>query len=131
MVPTIAFLAGQLSGGGAEQQLLYLLRGLAASPVRVTLATLNPGDPGEAAVTALGIPVHPIPPSRWKIDRIGRLAAWLRRERPVLVHSWVFSGNAYAAWAGALAGVPVRLGSLRGDALYENTVQWKAPPWFL
>jgi glycosyltransferase involved in cell wall biosynthesis len=131
MEPTIAFIAGQLSGGGAERQLLYLLRGLTAYPIRVVLANLRPGDPGEAAVEALGIPVQRIPPSRWKVDRLLRLAAWLRRERPLLVHSWVFSGNTYAAWGGALAGVPARVGSLRGDAFYENTVQWKAPPLFL
>jgi glycosyltransferase involved in cell wall biosynthesis len=95
------------------------------------LANLRPGDPGEAAVEALGIPVQRIPPSRWKVDRLLHLAAWLRRERPLLVHSWVFSSNTYAAWGGALAGVPARVGSLRGDAFYENTVQWKAPPLFL
>lgn len=132
---TIAFVAGQLSGGGAERQFLYLLRGLRARGVRVTVATLHPEDPAEAvaeaAIEALGIPVHRIPRSRWKVDRVAHMAAWLRRERPLLVHSWAFHGNIYAAWAGALAGVPVRVGSLQGDLFYENTVQWQAPPLFM
>src|SRR5436190_10787027 len=130
MRPTLAFVAGQLSGGGAEKQLLYLLRGLSAYPVRVTLASLRPGDPGQAAIEALGVPVHTIRPSRWKLDRMVDLTAWLQREQPMLVHSWTFFANPYAAWAGMLAGVPVRLGSLRGDVFYETTVQWQAPPLF-
>src|SRR5437870_3309506 len=131
MRPTLAFVAGQLSGGGAERQLLYLLRGLSDYPVRLTLATLNADVPGEADFATLGIPVYQIPRSPWKVDRIARLAAWLRREQPILVHSWAFFGNAYVAWAGALAGVPVRIGSLRGDAFYENTVQSQSPPFFM
>ncbi|MGI8970526.1 MAG: glycosyltransferase family 4 protein, partial [Dehalococcoidia bacterium] len=109
----------------------YLLQGLAAYPVRLTLANLSPGDPGEAAVEALGIPVERIPPSRWKVDRIARLAVWLRRERPLLVHSWSFFGNTYTAWAGAAAGVPLRLGCLRGDAFYDFTRPGQAPPLFM
>jgi glycosyltransferase involved in cell wall biosynthesis len=133
---TVAFVAWQLSGGGAERQLYYLLQGLRQYPLRVVVATLNPGSPGEGAVEELGIPVERIPPCRWKVDRwklerVRHLAAWLRRERPLLVHSWAFGAKVYTAWAGALAGVPVRLGSLRGDAFYENTVEWKAPPFFL
>src|SRR5437868_6435069 len=131
MEPKIAFIAGQLSGGGAERQLLYLVRGLAARGFRLTLATLHPEDPGQPAFEALGVPVQSIPYSRWKLDRVARLAAWLRREQPLLVHSWSFHGNIYAAWGGALAGVPVRIGSLQGDMFYENTVQWKAPPLFM
>jgi glycosyltransferase involved in cell wall biosynthesis len=118
MTPTIAFVAGHLSGGGAERQLLYLLCALKEFPVRLRLATLTPTFPGVDRIEALGIPVERIPASGWKLDRLVRLTLWLRRERPVLVHSWVPYGNVYAAWAGALAGVPVRLGSVRGDAFY-------------
>jgi glycosyltransferase involved in cell wall biosynthesis len=130
-VETIAFVAGQLSGGGAEQQLLCLLKGLTRYRVRVALATLNPEFPGEATFEAAGLAIHRVPRSRLKVDRVLRLARWLRRERPLLVHSWHFYGNALSAWAGMLAGVPVRIGSLRSDASVAGAVSGRPSRLYL
>jgi glycosyltransferase involved in cell wall biosynthesis len=111
----VAYIVGQLSLGGAEQQLYHLLSALNRSrfsPVVITLGP-TPDEYWKKPITELGIPVHHVPRCFSRILRTHRIAVILRTAQIKIVHSWSFHTNPYAALAGRLAGVPLRLGSMR------------------
>lgn len=111
----LAFIAGQLSLGGAEQQLYYLLAGLDRSRFRPVVISLGPvtNEYWRQPIVDLGVSVHYVPKHFGRINRTLRIAEILRTERVQIVHAWVFHTNPYAAISGKLARTPVRLGSMR------------------
>lgn len=111
----VVFITGQLGLGGSEQQLYYLLSGLDRCLFEPTVITLGPApnEPWVAPIEALDIPVIRVPRAFGRGYRLARIAAILRHAKATLVHSWSFHANVYAAVAGRIAGVPVRLGSMR------------------
>jgi glycosyltransferase involved in cell wall biosynthesis len=96
-----------LSAGGAERAALNLLEALPGPDLRVTLllnrregpllATLPPG----AAVVSLE--------ARRTLLAVPRLAAFLRRERPDILISYLEFNNIAAIWANRLAGRPTKI----------------------
>ena len=122
----IAFIAGQLGLGGSEQQLYYLLTGLDRQCYQPLVLTLNPGqgDYWETPITTLGVPVLPVPRFRLRLLRALHIARLVWDRKPQILHSWGLHTNPYAALSGALAQVPVRLGSIRES--FEGPV---ASPW--
>jgi glycosyltransferase involved in cell wall biosynthesis len=111
----LSFIVGQLGLGGAEQQLFYLLRGLDRSRFRPIVISLGPrpNEYWEQPITQLGIQVHHIPRDSGRLLRVFRIADVLRVSEIQIVHGWVFHSNPYAALAGLIARIPVRLGSMR------------------
>jgi glycosyltransferase involved in cell wall biosynthesis len=111
----LAFIIGQLSLGGAEQQLYYLLAGLDRSRFRPIVISLGPkpDEYWEQPIIRLGIPVHYIPRHFGRTLRALRIADVLRVQKIKIVHGWVFHSNPYAAMAGRLARISIRLGSMR------------------
>ena len=62
-----------------------------------------------------------------RAGRARQIASLLRSENIQIVHSWSFHTNPYAAVAGRLAGIPLRLGSMREnyEALADNKfIRW-------
>jgi glycosyltransferase involved in cell wall biosynthesis len=96
-----------LSAGGAERAALNLLEALPGPDLRVTLllnrregallATLPPG----AAVVSLD--------ARRTLLAVPRLAAFLRRERPDVLISYLEFNNIAAIWANRMAGRPTKI----------------------
>lgn len=116
---SLAFIAGQLGLGGAEKQLYLLVRGLLQAGWRVSMMTLNPyeNDYWENPLRELGVSVVSVPRvPRW--HRMLVIAEQLRGQRVQLVHGWAFHAGPYTNLSGRLAGVPVRLGALRGHPSY-------------
>ncbi|HEY3283539.1 MAG TPA: glycosyltransferase [Armatimonadota bacterium] len=114
----IALIAGALSLGGAEKQLLHICHALHQSGVEVTVFSLTRGQHYEALLQDQGIPVRHFgvrggPPARALL-----LARELRRLRPEVVHSVHFFTNLYAA-AGARACGALSIGSIQSDLAYE------------
>jgi glycosyltransferase involved in cell wall biosynthesis len=111
----LAFIIGQLSLGGAEQQLYYLLSGLDRSRFRPLVISLGPtrNEYWEQPILQLGIPVWHVPRRLGRTLRTLRIAAILRAEKVQIVHGWVFHSNPYSALAGRLANILIRLGSMR------------------
>jgi glycosyltransferase involved in cell wall biosynthesis len=111
----LAFIAGQLGLGGAEQQLYYLLSGLNRSRFRPIVISLGPmaNEYWEQPITKLGIPVYHIPRHLGRPLRALRIADLLRVQNLQIVHGWVFHSNPYSALAGRLAKISIRLGSMR------------------
>lgn len=99
----VAMVIGQLTVGGAEGQLLELVRGMDRrrfDPVVYSLS--EQAGLMQPRFEAAGIPVERI--GSIGPRRAGRLAAVCRRDRVDIVHSWLFIANSYA-WVARRLGV--------------------------
>ena len=110
-----------LDRSGAEKQLALLARGLPPSEFDVHVCALTRGGPFEAElrdagipVTVLGKPLKLDPFALWKLTRL------MRRFKPDVVHTWMFTANAYGRVAARWAGAPVVIASER------NVDRWKS-----
>ena len=95
-----------LDRAGAEKQMVLLVRGLPRDEFDVHVCAITRGGPFEADLTEAGIPVHVIG-KQWKIDPAAywRLSDHVRRLRPDVIHTWMFTANAYGQAAGIARGV--------------------------
>jgi hypothetical protein len=111
----LAIIAGQLGLGGAEQQLYYLLSGLDRTRFRPLVISLgvHATEYWEGPITELEVPICHVSRSLGRPVRTLKIAHLLWTADATIVHAWAFHANLYAAVAGRLAGVPVRLGSMR------------------
>lgn len=111
----VAYIAGHLGFGGAEQQLYYLLAGLDRSRFRPVVISLGPTphEYWEGPIVSLGIPVLHVPRRLGRTVRAIRIASILRAETVQIAHAWVFHANPYSALAGRLSGIQIRLGSMQ------------------
>jgi glycosyltransferase involved in cell wall biosynthesis len=106
----LLFLIRSLGQGGAERQLIELVRGLDKSRFDVTVVTLY--DKGELLAELRSIPSVRVESlrkrSRWNvIAPLWRLARLLRTLRPQIVHGQMDTGNLLALLAGMLSGAKV------------------------
>lgn len=104
-----------LAQGGAERQLYLLLKGLDRAKYSPTVLVRHAtkSDYWTGPIRELGVEVRELP-GQWSALRRHR-ALWreLRRLKPDIVQGWTLWTNPQLALLGRLAGVPVRLGSLR------------------
>jgi glycosyltransferase involved in cell wall biosynthesis len=112
--PKICFIAGTLGRGGAERQLMYMLRALAQANVSTRVLCLTEGEPYESEIRTLGISVQWVGRARSRPARLCRIIAELRRERPDIVQSAHFYTNLYAAVAAKVLGLK-DIGAIRCD----------------
>jgi glycosyltransferase involved in cell wall biosynthesis len=111
----IGYVIGQLSRGGAECQLYELIRGVDQRRFRCFVYCLSDRTrPYGDLIGARGVTVRVIPQRR-RLDlrRLFTLAAFLRRDRIDVVHSFLFHANGYAWPAQRLAGVRSLITSAR------------------
>lgn len=102
----LVYVINGLSRGGAETMLLNLLEAIDRSrfsPVVVSLTTRGELGP---RLEALGVPVHTLGlrPSGLNPLRFLRLVRLLRREKPALVHTWLYHSDLFGGLAARLAG---------------------------
>ncbi|MFH1023616.1 MAG: glycosyltransferase [Planctomycetota bacterium] len=105
-----------LGNGGAEPQLVKLATALAERDVRVSVISLS-ADRMENAhpLRAAGIPLAVVPQSGfWSWRTLLRLRRIIGRERPDIVHTWLFTSDLYGRIAARLAGVPIVMSASRG-----------------
>lgn len=110
----VCFVIGQLGKGGAERQLVELVRGLDWKIFKPTVVSLSEGGYWAGTLRDMGIQVIEL--RRTKNHEAARLVALfkvLRRIRPRIVHTFMFSANTYGRLAAMLAGVPVVVASER------------------
>jgi glycosyltransferase involved in cell wall biosynthesis len=125
----IAFLAGPLGRGGAEQQLYYLLEGLDRetwSPFVIHVSD-KPDEYWVGPIQQLGVPVRYVDRSRGRLNRILDIARALKQEPTDIVHSTLLYLNPYAAISGRIARVKVKIGGICEDA--PGTIQLTSPLW--
>ena len=120
----IAFVVGQLTLGGAERQLYLSVRELIALGWDVHVITCHAGcgDYWEKPMQDAGAVLHGIGAGTSRLAKVVRVSALLRRIKPAVVHSWTLHTNVYAALAGKIARVPVRVGSERSTEAASRDV---------
>lgn len=104
---------------GSEAHLLALLPRLRDRGWNVRMLMLHEHEPGARrfadALRSRGIPLDAIP-IRADVDPVAfvRLAAYLARRRPAILHTHLVHGDVYGQVAGTLARVPVRISTKHG-----------------
>ncbi|MDL4773214.1 MULTISPECIES: glycosyltransferase [Thermomonosporaceae] len=102
--PRVLHIITGLDHGGAERQLLALLRHL---PVPCEVATLTPAGELAGAVRAAGVPVHEVGMrGNRDLSALPRLVRLIRRGRYDVVHTHLYRSCVYGRIAARLAGVP-------------------------
>lgn len=115
----ILYVINQLSIGGAEQQLLELVRGLNKERYNPLVASLSRGGAIKDELERAGIPVI-VAERRIRIDPspIWKLVKTLRDERIAVMHSIGVYGGLYGRLAAKLAHAPVVISAER------QTMSW-------
>jgi glycosyltransferase involved in cell wall biosynthesis len=126
----VALLAGSLTQGGAEKQLLYMARALQQRHVGVAVFTLTRGEFYEAALAACGLPPTWIGQRGNPLLRTVEFARRLRAFRPHLVQATHFFANLHVTLAARLTGAQA-IGSLRNDAIFEVEANGRWGRWLL
>ena len=104
---------------GSEAHLLSLLPRLRDRGWDVRFLMLHEHEPGAwdfaRELTARGIPLDAIPLAA-DVDPVAfvRLAAYLARKRPTVLHTHLVHADVYGQLAGVVAGVPVRFSTKHG-----------------
>jgi len=115
----ILYLVGQLTAGGLERQLCYLLQAMERERYQPAVAVWNfaEADIYVPRIRALGVPLYAFPnmSSAAKLRAFRRL---VRQLTPEVVHSYSFFTNFAAYWG--VRGTPaMALGSIRCDFTFE------------
>ena len=103
----VAYVIGELGRGGAEYQLYELLRVLDRTRYRPHVFALATGGWWAGPIRALGVEVTELPSTRrleWR--RLRALRAGLRVVAPHVLHTILWSGNAYGRLAAVGLGIP-------------------------
>lgn len=94
----IALVIGQLTRGGAEGQLVQLVRGLdRARFVPLVYCLSAQTEPLGSEITASGVPLRVV--TGGAVQRARRLASHLEADAIDVMHSWLYVGNAVAGAA--------------------------------
>jgi glycosyltransferase involved in cell wall biosynthesis len=96
----VLFLIGQLSGGGYERQLWYLLGALDRERLRpgVVVWQRREDEPYRERIAALGVPIHDLAATN-RLARARELRRLVGRLQPEVLHSWSFYTTPLAAFA--------------------------------
>jgi glycosyltransferase involved in cell wall biosynthesis len=105
----VLHLITELDTGGAQKALARLLARLDRSRFEPSVACLYNGDGAVAReIRGLGIPVVDLGMrAKWRWDALWRLYRRLCKERPTILHTWMFHANLPGRLLGRLAGVPI------------------------
>lgn len=114
----ICFLVGTLARGGAEKQLVYMLRALKNAAVETRVLCLTHGEFYESEIEALGIEIEYVGKSRTRAVRLAKVIRSLQKQPVDLVQSSHFYTNIYAGLAGKILSIP-SIGAVRNDLKSE------------
>lgn len=119
----IQFVIATLDVGGAERQLTALATGLDPTRFEVEVLVLTRGGRFEDELRASKIPYY-ILDKRRGFDPfcLPRLWRHMRRFRPVVVHTWMFTGGAFGRTAALLSRTPYLVMSERSANMARSIV---------
>jgi len=117
----VLYIIGTLDVGGAERQLVELVCGLDRRRFAASVCCLSHGGPLIGVLTARGVPVEVIGFRGFRIFRyphcvaaqLIRLLRFVRRERPDIVHGFLFWAYVLGAFSARAARVPRVVASRR------------------
>lgn len=114
----VCFLVGTLGRGGAERQLLYMLKALKKCGIDVRILCLTKGESYEEEIRSLGIPIEWIGKSQNRGLRLINVINNLRKNPADILQSSHFFTNIYVGLAGKILKLP-SIGAIRNDLLSE------------
>ncbi|MFH0793475.1 MAG: glycosyltransferase [bacterium] len=133
----ILYVIGSLRRGGAERQVTELLKGLPAECYEKSLCLLSGGGEFQREIEDCGIPIIALgcvaAGSKWNPVTIGRFARGLvrlirciRKEKPQIVHGFLYWANLYAVLGARFAKPrrPILITSRRSLGLYKDDKPW-------
>jgi len=108
----ICYVIGTLEIGGAERQLLQLVKNLDKQRFLPVLLTLRDGRMRKDFEEAVKVRVVG---KRWKFDPLFllELTKIIKQEKPDILHTFMFTSNTWGRIAGIITGVPVIVASER------------------
>jgi sugar transferase (PEP-CTERM/EpsH1 system associated) len=110
----VCYVIDDLGIGGAQRQLVELAGALPKDRYAVHVVSLSTDKTEQAApLRQAGVAVTLIDQQGAKLASVGRLVRALRRWRPAIVHTWLFTADLYGRLAARAAGVPVVLSAVR------------------
>ena len=118
----VLIVTSRLDVGGTEGHLVRVLPALQRRGINLTLYVMERGGPLEAELLANGIKIegpHRMRPLHWPRASL-KLARFLRRERPTVVHFFLPRPYIYGSIAAELAGHRLRLMSRRSLSHYRS-----------
>jgi L-malate glycosyltransferase len=124
----VCLMVGQLGLGGTEQQVVLLASGLQARGIDTRVLVMFGGGPREEALQQAGVPVIHLGFRRLKALRdvprnvaaFVRLVRMLRRDRPDVLHAFLFHSYLTAAPAARIARVPVLVAGRRSLGFFKE-----------
>lgn len=114
----VTFLAGTVGPGGAERQLVYMLRALKQAGATPQVLYLTPGNFWEGVYGALTISPTYVGQHQSRLLRLARIIRKLRDRPTDLLQSQHFYTNAYVVAAARILGLR-EVGTLRSDGPFE------------
>jgi glycosyltransferase involved in cell wall biosynthesis len=108
-----------LEGGGAERQLVNLLRGSTGVPIQHEVVSLLDGGVYGRDVRATGAELHTLNMARNRFSPLAlfRLAGLIHRSRPDIVQTWLYHADLIGLLAARLAGRAPVVWTLRSSRL--------------
>lgn len=120
MTCEIIYLIGQLSSGGSERQLYYLLKAMDRRyQPQVVVWNFCEHDAYVSRIRALGVPIHSFPNGMSRMTKLFRFRRKVKQLQPGVVHSYSSHTN-FAAWWSTLGSKTIPIGSVRGDYVQEK-----------
>jgi len=116
----VCYVIGTLEIGGAERQLFHLVRLLDRSRFIPVVIALRGGRMKEE-FESTGAVLH-IVGKKWKLDLtfFMRLVSIIRKEKPDILHTWMFTSNTWGRLAGLCLRVPAMVASERSMDLWKK-----------
>lgn len=114
----ICFLAGTLARGGAEKQLVFMLRALRRTNARLRVLSLTRGEAYEKEIRELNVPIEWIGKARNRGRRVYEILRAVQRNPPDIFQSSHFYTNIYVGLAGKILARHT-IGAVRSDLTYE------------
>jgi glycosyltransferase involved in cell wall biosynthesis len=117
----VLYVIGQLGYGGAERQLVELASRLPRDRFEPMVCVLSDRGPLARELDAAGVPVVCFNKRRGILSAAtGGLVRLVKRERPAIIHSYLFSGNWRSLVAGRLLRVPLVVSSVRNVDIHSR-----------
>jgi L-malate glycosyltransferase len=114
----VCFVVGTLARGGAEKQLVFMLRALRSAEIETEVFCLTRGESYEEEIRNLGVNVEFVGESGNRAARLFKIINRLRETRADIVQSSHFYTNVYAGAAARILKIP-GIGAVRSDLIYE------------
>jgi len=126
----VAFLAGTLDPGGAEKQLVYMVRALTSAGVAVRVCSITEGERLEEDLRRIGVPPVWVGRRSQPLLRAVALARALRDFRPHVLQAAHFYTNLYVSAVAPLYRA-IAIGAVRNDVFHEIASNGRWGRWLL